>query len=883
MQLETCSDEGQCMPTSCGSTKDCPGELVCNKAQGICVVCVGDEDCPDGTTCGADHECHEEYACSSDINCKQLGMVCDKQAGRCVECLDSAECPDGQYCLDDFCVATECEAGSGKCQDNAVVMCAGNGSGWETAAECGAAQYCEKAECKDFLCAPDDIWCDGEVYKVCSDDGKSVEHEEDCGASDEYCSVSGCLDTVCEPDSKFCVDNATKGVCNEDGMDFFSDPCPEQHFCEQGTCWAWVCIPGSFFCEDNKATVCTSSGSGVLNEMDCGQKVCIDGFCQDLMCAPNADYCADGDTIGHCTEDGMSLVPEDCPVNHSCKDAACHPWICTPGAPICEAQIATFCDSLGLAPLPNGQNCSALQKPCVDGVCVDCVPQCDGKECGDNGCGGSCGECPLPPGATCVIATECIQGSCAYEVQQYFCVVDDICVPSGTENPDNSCEKCQPNQSQNGWSPADNGISCGDSLTCHEGKCCNFDCDGKVCGDDGCGGVCGLCGPDELCCEGQCAQCCDGNSVDWDGCTDGLISEFAVTNQVGKDQVGPDLAVAPDGRILYVWTFGYNATNNPYRVYGRLFGGNGDALTNAFVVQSDLTKVARPPSVAHLDGVGFVVAWQQSPGGDPGSSIRFRMVSETGLLMGSETAVTGDWLGSRTATVALATGSFIVLWEETGPQSGYQDDYLAASAFTSAGQGIWGGANVSGYAGSMPAAAALPEVGFVAGWRQKSSGDVYWGIFDDSGSLVAPATKETAGQYIPDVASRGNNGAAILVADPGTTLFLYGSGGILEAQTAMPGEVNWPWESSLAVLADFGLVVALPGDPVRVQRVSANGTVQDEPIEVSLNGSGYNHTPRVAATPAGGFVVTWSRCQSQNSNCVIYAQRFDEGGNKLCH
>jgi len=31
---------------------------------------------------------------------------------------------------------------------------------------------------------------------------------------------------------------------------------------------------------------------------------------------------------------------------------------------------------------------------CKDGQCVPCVPDCDGKECGDDGCGSNCGFCP---------------------------------------------------------------------------------------------------------------------------------------------------------------------------------------------------------------------------------------------------------------------------------------------------------------------------------------------------------------------------------------------------------------------------------------------------------------------------------------------------------
>ena len=38
--------------------------------------------------------------------------------------------------------------------------------------------------------------------------------------------------------------------------------------------------------------------------------------------------------------------------------------------------------------LPAGQHCS------LDGQCEACTPSCDGKQCGDDGCGNTCGTCP---------------------------------------------------------------------------------------------------------------------------------------------------------------------------------------------------------------------------------------------------------------------------------------------------------------------------------------------------------------------------------------------------------------------------------------------------------------------------------------------------------
>lgn len=124
---------------------------------------------------------------------------------------------------------------------------------------------------------------------------------------------------------------------------------------------------------------------------------------------------------------------------------------------------------------------------CQNGDCV-CVPKCDGKECGPDGCGGSCGDCL--PGAGC-------QGG--------ICE----CIPNctGKECGDNGC-----------------GGSCGDCLVgwgCQGGQCvCSPNCTGKDCGDNGCGGSCGTCPSGFLCQSGicQCIPNCVGKQCGDNGC-----------------------------------------------------------------------------------------------------------------------------------------------------------------------------------------------------------------------------------------------------------------------------------------------------------------------------------------------------------------------------
>jgi len=106
-------------------------------------------------------------------------------------------------------------------------------------------------------------------------------------------------------------------------------------------------------------------------------------------------------------------------------------------------------------------------------VTAACSSNCAGRECGDDGCGGSCGTCP---------GGSCINGICNYA--------------------------CMPNCRDKNCGDDGCGGSCGDCSggECVHGVCSCFiapDCRDKECGPDGCGGSCGTCRDGE-CVGGRC-------------------------------------------------------------------------------------------------------------------------------------------------------------------------------------------------------------------------------------------------------------------------------------------------------------------------------------------------------------------------------------------
>ncbi len=173
-----------------------------------------------------------------------------------------------------------------------------------------------------------------------------------------------------------------------------------------------------------------------------------------------------------------------------------------------------------------------------------CTPDCSGKDCGDDGCGGSCGTCDS---GTCNANGIC-ETTCTPDCSGKDCG-DDGCGGScgtcdnGTCNANGICETtCTPDCSGKDCGDDGCGGSCGtcDNGTCNaNGQCetaCVPDCNNKVCGDDGCGGSCGTCNAGETCndsgqCEAGCVPSCDGKSCGDDGCGDvcGLCADTGET------------------------------------------------------------------------------------------------------------------------------------------------------------------------------------------------------------------------------------------------------------------------------------------------------------------------------------------------------------------
>ena len=196
-----------------------------------------------------------------------------------------------------------------------------------------------------------------------------------------------------------------------------------------------------------------------------------------------------------------------------------------------------------------------------------CTPDCNGKECGADGCGGSCGTCdslvpycnasyvcvadcpndPYEPNENIDDANVLLSGGNALVIGNSYdlriCSADEDWFPVVVESPctltvdmtnleadiDLNLKDAAGDNidtSTSGGTSAENvsalvppgtyylrvyGYSSAQSMYTLDISCpaCVPECTDKVCGDDGCFGVCGECGAEESCIEFQCLACYD--------------------------------------------------------------------------------------------------------------------------------------------------------------------------------------------------------------------------------------------------------------------------------------------------------------------------------------------------------------------------------------
>ena len=188
-----------------------------------------------------------------------------------------------------------------------------------------------------------------------------------------------------------CPDGTTyEGCCDGQTLKFCQDGTTQMIDCNQEPSCGWQPTGPYYDC----ATAGSPDPSG-MNPMACSggtTPVCGNGACEV------------GENTANC--------PNDCGGGNT---AVCGNGICEQGetANTCPADCggAAGCGDKECGQDAQGNSCGTCPADyycSYEGQCVpiDCVPDCEGKLCGDNGCNGSCGVCPV--GLECTPDGSCV-------------------------------------------------------------------------------------------------------------------------------------------------------------------------------------------------------------------------------------------------------------------------------------------------------------------------------------------------------------------------------------------------------------------------------------------------------------------------------------------
>lgn len=266
---------------------------------------------------------------------------------------------------------------------------------------------------------------------------------------------------------------------------------------------------------------------------------------------------------------GCSLVAGPkrigCAIDDDCKrtygkstETVCLPMAEGSDDRICDVDedgngIADTVDALGVAGFQCGGTCFDREcgsngcggscgscgddEVCVDGFCGEapCEPSCDGRNCGTDGCGGSCGDCEAP--LTCSDDGVCAEVDCAEECLGLEC---------GTAGSEDQCDcgSCDPEGPCISYvCLAGSCVEDFKSGDCDDGDACTL---GDVCHSGLCEGMAVPCNDEDpctadACLDGECVhspqagECDDGNlCTDADQCAAGICKGTAIDCEDGN-------------------------------------------------------------------------------------------------------------------------------------------------------------------------------------------------------------------------------------------------------------------------------------------------------------------------------------------------------------
>ncbi|MFL6858509.1 MAG: calcium-binding protein, partial [Allosphingosinicella sp.] len=310
-------------------------------------------------------------------------------------------------------------------------------------------------------------------------------------------------------------------------------------------------------------------------------------------------------------------------------------------------------------------------------------------------------------------------------------------------------------------------------------------------------------------------------------------------------------------------------------IRAQVFEADGTAVTGAFKVNSSDAGAQTNAVVARLAGGGFVVAWEdRNPAADgSGSAIRFQAYSADDNPSGGEhlANTTAAFDQSLPSVAGLEGGGFVVTWSDASVSgTGTNGLDVRGQLFSAAGDAVGGEFLVNTITNRSQTASSvvgLPGGGFAVAWEDDSpQGEAV------SGQTTLDYGSDIAIQIFNASASKVGGQQMVDDRTPGAVFTFNGSGRVTAmnpSATLLPdGKIAVAWIDTYDQMVRTRV---LNGDG------SPAGAVVDAGRQVGLS----NPAPAIAVLAGGGYAVGWSTTQSDvpgTSGQEVLARAFDAAG-----
>lgn len=314
-------------------------------------------------------------------------------------------------------------------------------------------------------------------------------------------------------------------------------------------------------------------------------------------------------------------------------------------------------------------------------------------------------------------------------------------------------------------------------------------------------------------------------------------------------QMAQSVATLADGGYVIAWQS--MESDNSWGIYSQRYDAQGHKIGGETHVNTFVGNTQMTPTVAALNGGGYVVAWVSN--GQDGSSVGVfaQCYDSQGHAQGAEfgvNSITNSHQYGQQVT-GLADGGFVVVWHCANPATG--DFEIHSQRYLGDGTMVSGETTVTTYATTSnfgPTVMAQPDGSYIVAWPGYVDGK--WGIYQQA---YDTGNDKLGGLVRVDSASGGN-----LATPQGATL---ADGGYVLSWTDSAGK-----GSDNAIMA---------------QRFDADGHKLGAVFRVNTLNDGDESRQSICALDDGGFVIAWYTDNHGSSLDGTYLQRYDAQGHAI--